>query len=144
MRAATAADVAELAVLEAACFDEAWSRAAIAAVFSLPTGRGWLDDAGSTYLLGTLVLDEFSIDRIATHPDYRRQGRGRALLQDVLTTVRAFGAAKCFLEVRAGNSDAIALYQSEGFTISRRRRHYYRNGDDGLDMALDLATWTPR
>ena len=38
------------------------------------------------------------------------------------------------LEVRASNMPAQRLYEKLGFDIVGRRRHYYRDGEDGLIM----------
>ena len=142
MREATPDDLRALVALELACFDAPWPPSAVSAALDGGTGGAWISDSGDTYLLGTHVLDEFTIDRIATHPAARRTGRGRALLRDVLTTIRERGVCTVFLEVRASNVAARTLYDSHGFTVSRRRRDYYGPGEDGVDMRLDLTSWS--
>ena len=47
-----------------------------------------------------------------------------------------------FLEVRADNPVAEALYASEGFVeIARRPRYYQPDDIDAVVMKLDLAAW---
>ncbi|MCS6781684.1 MAG: ribosomal protein S18-alanine N-acetyltransferase [Gloeomargarita sp. SKYBB_i_bin120] len=76
-----------------------------------------------------LILDEAHIVLLAVHPDHRRKGIGRAtlnyLLQELPSTI-----AHVTLEVRAQNTPALNLYQSCGFRILGKRRHYYHNPDD--------------
>ncbi len=82
---------------------------------------------------------------LSVHPQFQRQGVGKALMQAVLDwCVRGpradFGAVhRLDLNVLADNHRAIALYESLGFTIEGRRRDFvrYENGDyvDDLTMA---------
>ena len=52
---------------------------------------------------------------------------------------RARGATRAFLEVRATNSAAIALYREAGFRETGRRTRYYADGDDALLMSARLG-----
>jgi len=65
-----------------------------------------------------------------------RLGLGRALLREYLTRSKANKAEAWFLEVRAGNSNAISLYESEGFAEYCRRADYYGTGQDREDAVL--------
>jgi ribosomal-protein-alanine N-acetyltransferase len=38
------------------------------------------------------------------------------------------------LTVRAGNDPAIKLYEQTGYIVVERRRRYYLDGEDGLEM----------
>ncbi len=50
-----------------------------------------------------------------------------------------------FLEVRADNPVAQALYESEGFIeIARRPRYYQPDDIDAIVMKLDLVAWSAR
>jgi ribosomal-protein-alanine N-acetyltransferase len=62
-------------------------------------------------------------------PQHRRIGVAHALLRTMLLR---YGAA--WLHVRASNASAIALYAAMCFTIVRRVRAYYRDGEDALLM----------
>ena len=69
----------------------------------------------------------------------RRQGAGRALVAAAVEMVRAQGASRVFLEVRAGNSAALALYACHGFQpIARRRDYYHSPVEDAVVMQLLL------
>jgi ribosomal protein S18 acetylase RimI-like enzyme len=56
------------------------------------------------------------VSAVATHPGHRRQGLAERLIQTVASAVAGRGEAP-FLHAAAGNTDAIRLYESLGFTI---------------------------
>jgi len=75
-------------------------------------------------------------------PDYQRQGLGRALLEYIISELENRGIATLWLEVRASNQAAIALYESLGFNEATIRRNYYPAKDgreDAIVMALPLG-----
>ena len=85
------------------------------------------------------------VQTIALAESQRGRGRGRALLRNLLTEARARGAREVFLEVRADNPVATALYVDEGFTELGRRPRYYQPDDvDAVVMRLDLRAWVER
>jgi ribosomal-protein-alanine N-acetyltransferase len=87
------------------------------------------------YLLAWNVLDEVHILRVATRPDQRRRGIADRLLQHLLE-LRHFGARVFFLEVRASNLAARALYEKHGFKTLGVRKGYYREPvEDAIVMA---------
>src|SRR5690606_29208590 len=96
--------------LERAAFDDPWSegqyRDELANAFAhcRVLTRG---DAVVASLVFRAVAGEVELLRIATHPLERRAGLGRMLVQHLLTS--AVGE-RVTLEVRRGNTAAIALY----------------------------------
>ena len=102
------------------------------------------------YIVARLATDELHINNVAVRFEYRRQGRvhrkqdhrqgiGAALLTRVLEEGRRFKATTAFLEVRAGNSLAQALYKKCGFTsIGRRSGYYSTPPEDALVMSATL------
>lgn len=86
-------------------------------------------------ILGFTVVDELEIDVVAVAPTARRRGLGRSLVEAAMARARSCGAAQAFLEVRAGNAAARALYASLGFAESGVRRGYYDDGEDAIRMA---------
>lgn len=88
---------------------------------------------GGYWLMGA----EAHIMTIATHPDFRRQGLGRRLLEAMIGHARDAGAIEITLEVRAGNHAAQAMYAMMGFVVvGVRKRYYTDNGEDAVLMTL--------
>lgn len=76
------------------------------------------------FLVARKVADrEIEILNIAVAPDFRRQGVGRRLLDDILSHHRG----ECFLEVRESNVAARRFYEKAGFQTITRRLQYYSN-----------------
>ena len=55
------------------------------------------------------------LQRLATHPDLRRRGLGRALVADALLYAWRRGATRVFVNTQLDNTPALALYASCGF-----------------------------
>lgn len=133
----TAPAPAALAALHAACFTmpRPWEAGEIAAL--LADDHVFLCSAPAAFLLGRVILDEAEVLTLAVHPDHRRQGHARSLLDQFHARARARGAARAFLEVAAGNAPARGLYAAAGYLPVGRRPGYY-HGADGRDDALIL------
>jgi RimJ/RimL family protein N-acetyltransferase len=74
--------------------------------------------------------------------EFRRQGIGRALLEQAVEWAQGAGVRKLELHVFPHNEPAIKLYESFGFVREGyRRNHYRRNGDyvDAILMAYEVA-----
>ena len=106
-----------------------------------PVSRGWVAEFGgriAAMLVLWLIVDEAHIATLATHPDFRQQGIGERLMIAALVSARNEGAARAFLEVRAGNSGAMTLYEKHGFVVAGVRPRYYKdNNEDAILMDLD-------
>ena len=84
------------------------------------------------------VMDEVQVATIGVHPDFQRRGLACWLLAHGLLQAAREGADHAFLEVRAGNQGAQALYRQFGFVETSRRKKYYRDNDeDAILMLLD-------
>lgn len=100
------------------------------------------DGEMAAFAITQIVLDEATLFNIAVDPAYQRRGLGRALLEAVIDEVEKRGVATLWLEVRASNAAAIALYESLGFNEADVRRNYYPTADgheDAIVMALPLS-----
>lgn len=90
---------------------------------------GIVDGYAGLALLGS----EAEVHNIAVRPSSQSSGIGRQLLRALLSVA---GSRRVLLEVRTDNAPAIALYESEGFTILGIRRRYYQpSGADAYTMA---------
>ncbi len=82
-----------------------------------------------------VVFDEGHITNLATHPVFRRQGIGRALLDKLTEVSQTHGVKYLTLEVRRSNVSAQELYQKTGFVhMGVRRRYYLDNNEDAFIM----------
>jgi len=87
------------------------------------------------------VLDEAHLLNICIDPKYSGRGHGRYYLRQLIERANQHKARMFFLEVRASNYAAIALYHSEGFNEVGVRKGYYpaQNGrEDAILMTMDL------
>ena len=91
------------------------------------------------FIVARVVADEMHINNVAVRTEFRRQGLAAQLLQTIMECGRLAGARMAFLEVRAGNKAAQALYNRCGFEAAGRRRRYYSNPvEDALLMSVSL------
>ncbi|MFZ2056621.1 MAG: GNAT family N-acetyltransferase, partial [Acidimicrobiales bacterium] len=54
---------------------------------------------------------------LAVHPDHRRQGLGRLLMDVAERRLRDLGCAKLNLQVRASNETATEFYRQIGYAV---------------------------
>jgi ribosomal-protein-alanine N-acetyltransferase len=100
------------------------------------------NDVMAGFAITQIVLDEATLFNIAIDPAFQRQGLGRALLEDVIQQIVKKDVFTLWLEVRASNAKAIALYESLGFNEVSIRRNYYpaaQGREDAIMMALPLG-----
>lgn len=148
LRPATIDDLDAIMALERASFPtDAWSDAMMREELSSPHGFYVVaEEAGR--LVGYAGLrapkggKDADIQTIAIAEAARGRGRGRTILEALLAEASARGVREVFLEVRADNPVAQALYGSEGFAEVGRRPRYYQPDDvDAVVMRLDVAGW---
>lgn len=93
------------------------------------------------FAITQVVLDEATLFNLAVDPAFQRRGIGRELLQHVIGELESRGIQTLWLEVRASNRPAIALYEQLDFNEVSVRRNYYPTADgkeDAIIMALTL------
>lgn len=132
-------DIDEVQKLEKMCFSIPWSREALrmeveqnkcARYFSVKVASRVIGYGGMW-----TVLDEAHITNIAVHPDYRRQGVGRLIVETLMQEAVRLGMERMTLEVRVSNNAAISLYKALGFEEGGIRKGYYANNrEDALIM----------
>ena len=138
----TAADIENVIAIERASFQFPWSTRFFLDELQVDCARSILAEVDGRivgYVLFWFVLEEVDIHNIAVHPDFRRQGIGRLLLEQVVDAARRQDRLRVTLDVRFSNAPAQNLYRSFGFVIRGLRKAYYSdNGEDALVMALEL------
>ncbi|WP_417508049.1 ribosomal protein S18-alanine N-acetyltransferase [Microbacterium sp.] len=145
IRLATPDDLDAIMAIENASFPrDAWSSEAMAAELATEYSHYIVDEeddgiigyAGLRSIRGSADAD---IQTIALIEARRGEGRGRAMLRTLLAEASARRAREVFLEVRADNPAAEALYLSEGFEeIGRRPRYYQPDDVDAIVMKVKL------
>lgn len=91
-----------------------------------------------------LVPPELELLNLAVAPAYQGRGFGRYFLDTLLTHYHQQGMDRCFLEVRASNTAAIALYERLGFNQLSIRPGYYplaSGREDAYVYAVELSVW---
>ena len=77
------------------------------------------------FVCGRSCGGEAELLRIAVGREYRRQGVAAQLVAYTLRFLAEQGVGRCFLELRAGNLPALALYERFGFCRVGLRKNYY-------------------
>ncbi|MBB5632887.1 ribosomal-protein-alanine acetyltransferase [Cryobacterium mesophilum] len=146
LRHADAGDLEAIMQLETSIFaNDAWSRAIMREELSNP--NAWYlvafrpeTPGGIDAYAGVLAprgAKEADIQTIAVAEAARRGGLGRTVMLTLINEAVKRGADEVFLEVRADNPGARALYQSLGFEeLAVRARYYQPDGVDAIVMRL--------
>ena len=71
------------------------------------------------------IVTEGHITNIAVHPDYRRNGIGTLLVQEMIKCAKEKNMLGITLEVRISNITAQKLYTKYGFRPEGFRKNYY-------------------
>ncbi|CAD5374184.1 Ribosomal-protein-alanine acetyltransferase [Rubrivivax sp. A210] len=140
------ADVAEVLAIEKTAYSHPW------------THGNFIDSIAAGYLAEVLVVDgelvgyfvamvgveELHLLNITVAPRLQRRGLGRLLLAAVQAHGRHLALETLWLEVRAGNHRARALYRDCGMAEIGLRRSYYpavggREDAVVMRMALNRA-----
>lgn len=88
--------------------------------------------------------DDADIQTIAVAEHARGRGLGRLLMHSLIEQARQQDSKQLFLEVRADNPVAIALYRSLGFEELGVRPGYYQPDDvDAIVMRLTITPSAP-
>ncbi len=106
-----------------------WANSAIEGASVPLSGLVW-EEKGRIVGNVSLVVHNYQgrkiilIANVATHPDYRRRGIGRALTERAMLQARQKGARELWLQVRDDNPTAIKIYKNLGFVERARRTTY--------------------
>jgi ribosomal-protein-alanine N-acetyltransferase len=146
LRAMTPEDLPAVMELEHTTFPEdAWSEQMMRSeLFGQPDSRHYLvAEEAPGVIVGYAGLaaagGQGDVQTIAVRADRQGRGLGAALLTALLEEARRRGCQEVFLEVRADNDRAMALYERFEFErIAVRKRYYERAGVDAIVMRRKL------
>lgn len=131
-------DLPGVLYIERRSFSMPWEEATFRGLLRRHTAALFVaEDAGQ--LIGYAVLwfaaDEAELGDLAVHPEARRRGLGRWILEGALREARLRGATHVFLEVREANAGARRMYEKAGFeTVGVRPSYYTHPVEDAILM----------
>ena len=116
-----------VAEIEQISFSDPWSVESLELMLGEQAmGLVALEDGRLLGYVGMMcVLDEGQIINVATHPDARRRGVGRALMIAIEQSAKERGIVFLSLEVRESNAAARSLYSSLGWVECGIRKNFY-------------------
>lgn len=134
--------IAEIAEIERLCFSLPWSENALKDeltnenahfLTALTFGRV------SGYIGVIEICGEADITNVAVHPDFRRFGIGRKLLDTAENEASKRKCESITLEVRESNTAAINLYSGNGYNqIGIRKNFYEKPTENAVLMTKEL------
>lgn len=146
LREALTTDLAAMMAIETDVFGvDAWSAEQMAGELDRMTIDRWYglvvvgpQEAGDVggYVGLYLAPPDADVQTIAVARAAQGGGLASQLLSFAIDSAWARGCTRIFLEVRADNAAALALYRSAGFQRMGLRRRYYADGTDAVTMRL--------
>lgn len=128
VRTGTIADIGDLALLDAACFNVLWHMGPADLRQLILFGHLTLAEIEGSlagYLAMTTRGDIAQVARLAVHPAWSGHGIGRLLLTGGLRAAADLGCRSAVLNTQADNQRAQALYRSLGFHPTGERFEVY-------------------
>lgn len=147
MRPMTVADLDGVMAVEVQAYGHPWSRGNFTDSLAAGYVAEVLHEPRSQALIGYFIampgVEELHLLNITVAPSHQHQGWGLLLLRAVRERAQARAARAVWLEVRAGNARARAVYEAFGFAEQGLRRGYYpassSRREDAVVMRLDLT-----
>ena len=139
----TSSHIGEIAKLEKECFSSPWSEDGLKSEINNKFARFFVAFSNGKivgYVGSHNVLGEVYITNVAVLPEFRRKGIGKAIVEHLVSEMKAEGADFVTLEVRKSNSNAISLYEKCGFQkVGERKDFYEKPREDGILMTYFLG-----
>jgi ribosomal-protein-alanine N-acetyltransferase len=139
-------DLSDVLALEKACFEkDPWPWPDVLAALTFPETvrlKAVVDGRTVGFVVGDRRRREGVgwIASIGVHPDFRRLGIGRQLLD---ACEAALGLPRVKLTLRASNQGARRLYDLAGYAPVDFWRKYYYDGEDGVVMEKKVVGSAP-
>jgi ribosomal-protein-alanine N-acetyltransferase len=141
---ATVLDVDEVLEIERKSFGSPWPRETFERELENAQSRFVTARAGGGAMAGFAIYwiagGELHLLNLAIHPDWRRKGIARAMMERLAAEGGSKGCDLASLEVRKSNQAAVRLYLSLGWVAVGLRPGYYGdNNEDAIVMTCGLG-----
>ncbi|QCX33967.1 ribosomal-protein-alanine N-acetyltransferase [Caloramator sp. E03] len=132
-------DIDDILLIEKLSFKTPWSKEAFINELTINKCANYRvvvkDNRVIAYGGMWIMLDEAHITNIAVHPEFRRCGIGKRLINDMINCCKEKNVHAITLEVRESNLPAINLYKSFNFIeVAIRKKYYTDNDEDAIIM----------
>jgi ribosomal-protein-alanine N-acetyltransferase len=143
IRKATVEDLPILLELERACFRKArYSKEQIEVFLNGENEETFLffhgDDGVGSVTLSLQGL-EGKVVSIGVHPDWRRKGVARDLMETAEKWFTDSGVGEVDLEVGVANHEALKMYSSMGYEVVKVLKDYYYGKEDAYLMRKEFG-----
>jgi len=132
IRQCTEGDIPQVAGIEELSFEHPYPafvfKKYLRAVFLVSDENGKI----TGYIIGVKMGGRGLVISLAVHPEYRRKGHGRKLIEALMEEMDNISVME--LQVRIGNKGALEFYRSVGFERKGIIPSYYGNGEDAVLM----------
>lgn len=135
-------DVSRVMQIELATFTMPWSESTFRGLLRRTDSDLYVAEVNGIvagYAVFWAVTDQGELGNVAVSAEFRGQGLGARLIEEVLDSAAARGVREIFLEVRKSNEGAQNLYKTFGFyEVGKRRNYYLQPVEDALVMKVDV------
>jgi ribosomal-protein-alanine N-acetyltransferase len=136
-------DMPEVLAIEQASFDIPWTEEDFLNALRQRNCIGMVAESNDC-LVGFVIYElqkhQFMLLNLAVHPQYRRRGVGRQLVERLISKLSQHRRDKITLEVRERNLTAQLFFKALGFQAVRVLREYYPDtGEDAYVMQYRLS-----
>ena len=129
LRDMTQDDVPTVVAIERASYTMPWSEATFRGLLRRRDAEMVSAESDNTvvgYAAFWCVVDQGELGNVAVAEQWRGQGLGARLVEEVIRRAGRRGVREVFLEVRPSNIVARTLYERMAFSPVGRRRNYYQ------------------
>ncbi len=120
IRPMTIDDLSQIEVIDKIAFGSLWHNSQTSLEYAFKQAAiatiADIDGVIVGYQISTSMQMGGHLARLATHPQYQRQGIGYAILRDLLVQFKQRGAMRITVNTQEENLASIALYENAGFT----------------------------
>jgi ribosomal-protein-alanine N-acetyltransferase len=137
-------DTPEILAIDTASFDRPWAEEQLLEFNRQRNQIGMIVEIEEEivgYMLYELRRDSIHLARMGVHPDYRRCGIGRQIIDKLIAKLSSGRRHRLTLDCRESNLAAQLFYRSCGLkAVGIRQGHYADTGEDAYAFEYRLPT----